>query len=165
MRPLQFRWRNTEPAKLLDPATRDPFFQLDKIDIDKLLTPCPIRPEPLVSIRGGFAMPPIDAERAPARSGLFFRQSLTAPRSEADAGPGARPPGVEGFGRRQSRLPGHAEAPAFQPGLCAAYAALPPAEPFPPPQKIPKGRTGALPGRPHSKSSLGLFFWGRVTEA
>ncbi|QLA20807.1 non-oxidative hydroxyarylic acid decarboxylases subunit D [Desulfolutivibrio sulfoxidireducens] len=39
-----FGWRNTEPAKLLDPATRDPFFQLDKVDIDKLLTPCPIPP-------------------------------------------------------------------------------------------------------------------------
>lgn len=39
-----YGWRSSEPARMLDPATRDPFFQMENVDLDKLLTPCPIPP-------------------------------------------------------------------------------------------------------------------------
>jgi hypothetical protein len=39
-----FGWRSTEPESITDPAKRDPFFQLDKVDLNNLIIPCPIPP-------------------------------------------------------------------------------------------------------------------------
>jgi hypothetical protein len=39
-----FGWRTTEPEELLNPETREPFFQLDNVNLDELISPCPIPP-------------------------------------------------------------------------------------------------------------------------
>lgn len=39
-----YAWRSTEPETITDPARRDPFFQLDGVDLDALLSPLPAPP-------------------------------------------------------------------------------------------------------------------------
>jgi hypothetical protein len=37
-----YGWRSTEPENIIDPAKRDPFFQLDKAEISDLPSPLPL---------------------------------------------------------------------------------------------------------------------------
>jgi hypothetical protein len=39
-----YSWRSSEPDTITDPAQRDPFFQLDGVDLDELGSPLPIPP-------------------------------------------------------------------------------------------------------------------------
>ncbi|MEN6603835.1 MAG: non-oxidative hydroxyarylic acid decarboxylases subunit D [Bryobacteraceae bacterium] len=39
-----FSWRNTEEPEVIDPAKRDPYFQLKGVDLTNLMHPCPIPP-------------------------------------------------------------------------------------------------------------------------
>jgi len=39
-----YAWRSTEPEEILNPAKRDPRFQLENVNLDELSSPCPIPP-------------------------------------------------------------------------------------------------------------------------
>ena len=39
-----FSWRNTEEPTTIDPAKRDPYFQLRSVDLETLMVPVPIPP-------------------------------------------------------------------------------------------------------------------------
>jgi vanillate/4-hydroxybenzoate decarboxylase subunit D len=39
-----YAWRSSEPESITDPEKRDPFFQLDGVDLDELGSPLPIPP-------------------------------------------------------------------------------------------------------------------------
>ncbi len=39
-----YSWRSTEEEDVINPEKRDPWFQLDKVDLDTLQIPCPIPP-------------------------------------------------------------------------------------------------------------------------
>lgn len=39
-----FGWRSTEPPSVTDPKRRDPWFQLEGVDLSTLSNPCPIPP-------------------------------------------------------------------------------------------------------------------------
>jgi hypothetical protein len=39
-----YSWRSSEPDTITDPEKRDPFFQLDAVDLDELDSPLPIPP-------------------------------------------------------------------------------------------------------------------------
>jgi vanillate/4-hydroxybenzoate decarboxylase subunit D len=37
-----YGWRSSEPEKILNPEKRDKRFQMQGVDLDKLICPCPI---------------------------------------------------------------------------------------------------------------------------
>ncbi len=39
-----FSWRTTEEQEVIDPAERDKWFQLDNVNLDNLIVPCPVPP-------------------------------------------------------------------------------------------------------------------------
>lgn len=39
-----FSWRTSEEPEVINPDKRDKWFQLDKINLDTLIVPCPIPP-------------------------------------------------------------------------------------------------------------------------
>jgi vanillate/4-hydroxybenzoate decarboxylase subunit D len=49
-RRCNYGWRSSEPETITDTSKRDPRFQLENVDLEALMSPCPVEMEP----GGGF---------------------------------------------------------------------------------------------------------------